>query len=115
MNKKFSIGKHLTAGGSDLVYTVPAGYRASWNLFYCINNSQSSKTITCIWHDASQNTDIYVFNNYPLSSKNYLMFDSGAWVMMNAGDTVTVSAEAGSDAYCICSFEVEGTMDDVVY
>lgn len=35
------------------------------------------------------------------------MFDSGAWVMLEEGDTVTVSAEAGSDANAICSFELE--------
>lgn len=110
--KKISIGTQLTAGGSNVVYTVPAGYRASWTLFYCINNTSSSKTITCTWHDASTGQDIHIFSNYPISAKNYIMFDSGAWVMMNVGDTVTVSAESGADAYCINSFEVENVMDD---
>lgn len=105
--RKVSVGKQLTAGGSDLFYTVPDGYRASWNLLYCINNTASAKNITAVWHDASTNTDIHIFNNYHLSAKGYIMFDSGAWVNLEEGDTVTISAEAGSSADAICSFEVE--------
>ena len=105
--RKVSVGKHLTAGGSDLFYTVPDGYRASWNLLYCINNTASAKNITATWYDTSTNTNIHIFSSYPLSAKNYIMFDSGAWVMLEEGDTVTISAEAGADADAICSFELE--------
>lgn len=105
--RKVSVGKHLTAGGSDLFYTVPDGYRASWVLMYCINNTSSAKDISATWHDASANANIHIFENYPLSAKNYILFDSGAWIMLEEGDTVTISAEAGADADCICSFELE--------
>ena len=105
--RKVSVGKHLTAGGSDLFYTCPEGYRASWNLLYCINSTSSAKNITAVWHDHSSNTDIYIFNSYPLAAKNYIMFDSGAWVMLEEGDTVTISAESGASADAICSFELE--------
>lgn len=105
--RKVSVGKHLTAGGSDLFFTCPDGYRASWVLLYCINNTASAKNISAVWHDASASTDIHIFSNYPLSAKNYILFDSGAWVMLEEGDTVTVSAESGADADAICSFELE--------
>ena len=105
--RKVSVGKHLTAGGSDLFYTVPDGYRASWVLMYCINNTSSAKAISATWHDASANADIHIFSGYPLSAKNYILFDSGAWVMLEEGDTVTISAESGADADCVCSFELE--------
>ena len=105
--RKVSVGKHLTAGSSDLFYTVPDGYRASWVLMYCINNTASAKNITATWYDASAGTTIHIFNNYPLAAKNYILFDSGAWVMLEEGDTVTIGAESGADADCICSFELE--------
>lgn len=105
--RKVSVGKTLTAGGSDLIYTVPDGYRASWNLSYVINNTSSAKNITITWHDKSSNDDIHIVLNYPLSAKEYLKFDGGAWVMLEEGDTVTISAEAGSSAEAICSFELE--------
>mgnify|MGYP006299940903 CR=1 FL=1 len=105
--RKVSVGKHLTAGGSDLFYTVPKGYRASWVLLYAINNTASAKNLTVVWYDSSAATSIHVFNAYPLSAKAYLMFDSGAWAMLEEGDTVTISIEAGADADAICSFELE--------
>ena len=105
--RKVSVGKHLTAGSSDLFFTCPEGYRASWVLLYVINNTASAKAISATWYDASANHDIHIFDVYPVSTKNYIMFDSGAWVMLEEGDTVTISAEAGASADCICSFELE--------
>ena len=105
--RKVSVGKHLTAGTNQLIYTVPTGYRASWVLLYAINNTASSKALTVTWHDASDNHDIHVFNAYPLSAKAYLMFDSGAWAMLEEGDTVHINIESGADADAICSFELE--------
>ena len=90
--RKVSVGKHLTAGGSDLFYTVPDGYRASWVSMYCINNTSSAKAISATWHDASANTDIHIFSSYHLNAKNYILFDSGSWVMMEEGNTVNISA-----------------------
>ena len=115
MDNKVSIGTNLTAGGSDLVFTCPPGYSAEWVLFYCINNTASSKAITCKWYDASKDEDFYIFQDYPLSAKNFIMFDSGAWVRLNEGDIVTVSAEAGAAAHSICSFILERAIDDAAY
>lgn len=107
MERKVSSGKHLTAGGSDLMYTVPKGYRAAWTLLYAINNTASAKNFSASWHDASTGSTIHIFDSYPLSAKNYIMFDSGAWVMLEEGDTITLTAEAGSNMDAICSFELE--------
>ena len=107
MSRKVSVGKELVQGSNTIMYTVPDGYRASWVLMYCINNTASAKTITAVWHDASASADVHIFEGYPLSAKNYILFDSGAWIMLEEGDTVTISAEAGSNADCICSFELE--------
>ena len=105
--RKVSVGKHLTAGGSDLFFTVPDGYRAAWVLLYAINNTSSAKAISATWHDASANADVHIFEQYPVSAKNFIMFDSGAWIMLEEGDTVTISAETGASADAICSFELE--------
>ena len=105
--RKVSVGKHLTAGGSDLFFTCPDGYRASWVLLYCINNTAAAKNISAVWHDSSAGTDIHIFSNYPLSAKNYILFDSGAWINMDSGHYVTITTEAGADADAILSFELE--------
>ena len=105
--RKISVGKELAAGSNTIMYEVPAGYRASWGLLYMINNTASSKTFTVEWRDASNNLICHVFFNYPISAKNFIMFDSGQWVMLEEGHTIHIIAEAGSDADAIVSLELE--------
>ena len=105
--RKVSRGLHLTAGTTQTLYTVPDGYRASWNLLYLINNTASSKTFTIGWYNEAGTLQANIFKSYPVSSKTYIMFDSGAWVNMESGDYITVTSESGSDADVIASFEVE--------
>lgn len=107
MVRKVSVGKPISAGSSTVFYTVPDGYRASWTLLYAINHTSSAKALTVTWHDASANQDIDIFYNYPLSASNYVMFDSGAWIMLEEGDTVTVTGASGMDGDAIVSFELE--------
>ena len=105
--RKVSVGKELVAGSNTTMYTVPDGYRASWNLLYMINNTASSKNFTVEWRDASNNLVCHVFQNYPLNAKEYLKFDGGAWVNLESGHTIHIIAEAGSDADAIVSLELE--------
>ena len=107
MVRKVSVGKELVAGSTTDMYTVPDGYRASWNLLYMINNTASAKTFTVEWRDASNTLVCHVFQNYPLNSKSYLMFDSGAWVNLESGHSIHIITEAGSDADAIVSLELE--------
>jgi hypothetical protein len=105
--RKVSVGKPIPSGSSTLFYTVPDGYRASWTLLYAVNHTSSAKNLTVTWYDKSANISIDVFFNYPLAAKNYLMFDGGAWVMLEEGDTITIAGESGMDGDAIVSFEVE--------
>ena len=107
MVRKVSVGKELVAGNNTVMYTVPDGYRASWQLLYMINNTASSKLFTVEWLDANNTLICHVFQNYPLSSKTYLMFDSGAWVNLESGHSIRIHAEADSDADAIVSLELE--------
>ena len=105
--KRLSVGKNLTAGTSNLIYTVPAGYQVQWNLLYLHNGGGNTKHITVAWYDASTNTTINVFNEYSLASKDYFKFDGGAYVVLEAGDTITITPEASSSFYSICTFVLE--------
>lgn len=105
--RHLSVGKNLTAGTSNLIYTVPVGYQAHWNLMYLHNASGSTKSITVSWYDKSENTTINIFDSYSLASKDYFKFDGGAYVVLEAGDTVTITPEAASSFYSICTFVLE--------
>jgi len=105
MARPVTVGLNLTANTLTTVYTVPTGYYAKWNLMYLFNNTGSTKNISVYWHDASASADIYVMDS-SVTSKNYVRMDGGAYVVMEAGDTVKMTSEAGSTFSTICTFEL---------
>ena len=102
-----SVGLNLTANTLTTVYTVPTGYYAKWNLMYLLNGTGSTKHITVVWNDASASTDIYILNQYSVASKEFFKLDGGAYMVLEAGDTIKMTSEAGSSYSYICTFEVE--------
>ena len=100
-------GGNLTAAIPTVIYTVPTGYYAKWNLMYLLNGTGSTKNITVTWRDSSTSTDIYILSDYGLTSKNYFKLDGGAYMVLEAGDYITMTSEAGSTMSYICTFEVE--------
>ena len=100
-------GGNLVAATPTTIYTVPTGYYAKWNLMYLLNGTGSTKNISVTWHDASTSTDILILSDYGLTSKNYFKLDGGAYMVLEAGDYITMTSEAGSTMSYICTFEVE--------
>ena len=100
-------GGNLTANTATTIYTVPTGYYAKWNLMYLLNGTGSTKHITVTWYDASANTNINVLFEYNVSNKTYFKLDGGAYMVLEAGDYITMTSEAGSTYSYICTFEVE--------
>ena len=45
-----SVGNTLAGGSTTVVYKVPTGYAAKWNLMYLHNTTGSTKHITAKWH-----------------------------------------------------------------
>ena len=45
----YSIGKNLTAGVSNTIFTVPTGYEARVGMVFITNNTGSTKAITATW------------------------------------------------------------------
>lgn len=105
MTRPVSVGINLTAATPTTVYTVPLGYFAKWGLMYLFNNTGSTKTISVYWRDSSASADIYVMDS-GVSSKTYVRMDGGAYVVMEEGDTVVMTSEAGSSFSTICTFEL---------
>lgn len=105
MARPLTVGLNLTAATLTTVYTVPTGYYAKWNLMYLFNNTGSTKSISVYWRDSSAGTDIYVMDG-GVASKTYVRMDGGAYVVMEEGDTVMMTSEAGSSFSTICTFEL---------
>ena len=105
MARPVSVGLNLTAATLTTIYTVPTGYYAKCSLMYVFNNSGSTKTCAAYWHDASASADIYVLNG-SIANGDYVRQDGGAYVVLEEGDTVKMTSEAGSSFSTICTFEL---------
>ena len=101
--RKKSVGATPTAGSTTTIYTVPTGYYAEWTLSYFFNNTGANKTFTLEWYDSSAATT-YTIYSAPVSSKAYIEIDGNACVVLEEGDQVKVTPDAGSTFTIICTF-----------
>ena len=103
-----SIGKNLTAGVETIVYTVPKGYTAVWDLMYLHNGGGNTKTITVDWYDSSESTHVSILEAYSMTSKLYFQFSgNGSGVVLEEGDQIHMTPEAGSTFGIICTLKLE--------
>ena len=101
-----SVGNTLAGGSTTVVYKVPTGYAAKWNLMYLHNTTGSTKHITAKWYDISTTTEYIILSEYSMSSKEYLKFDGSAYVMLDEGDEIRLTPEAASTFSSINTFEL---------
>lgn len=103
---KHTVGKNLTAGTANTLFTVPPGYKAAVELLFVSNLDANNKTTTAFWrHVNGSTTDIYIIDQYPMSSHSYIQFSNGIMVMQ-AGDSFIVTPEAGATQSALITFEL---------
>ena len=90
-----SIGKSLTAGAANTVYTCPENFVAKMTLLFISNHGSGNKTVTLQWQDASASATYYIVGGYVVSAYGFLKLD-GSYLVLNPGDTLIVTPEAGS-------------------
>lgn len=90
-----SIGKVLTAGVANTVYTCPDNYIAKMNLLFVSNHGGNNKTVSIQWNDSSASQSYYIVGGFVLSAYGYIKLD-GSYLALNPGDTLIVTPEAGS-------------------
>jgi hypothetical protein len=104
MTYPVSIGKNLTAGSLNTVYTVPTGYSAIWNLLYIHNAGGNTKSMTVNWYDKSANIEIAILDSYSFASKLYFEFNgNGSGVALDEGDEIRMTPDAASTFSAICT------------
>lgn len=99
-----SVGTNLTAGAANVIYTCPANHTAKVELLFIANTTSGNKTVSIKWHDTSLNTDYFIVGGYTLSAFNFLKID-GSYLVLNAGDYLTVTPEAASTMDATVSVE----------
>jgi len=106
--RELSVGATPTAGSTSTLYTVPTGYRALWNLTYLHNTGGSTKHITLSWYDSSAAVAYDILSQYSFSSKDYLKFGNGDYLVLEEGDQVRVTPETGSAFAVAMTFVIKG-------
>lgn len=99
----YSIGKNLTAGTANTLFTVPTGYEARVTMLFVANAAASgSDGYSAQWHDGAT---ITFQSNKHLTHGTYDQFGGeGAFLVMTEGDYLTVTPDAGSTFTAIVSF-----------
>ena len=106
--RALSVGVSPTAAVDTTVYTCPKGYYAKFTVMYIHNTGGSTKHITVQWFDSSANTTLDILTQYDFASKTYLQFDGSAYIVLEEGDKIKITTEAGSTFSFIATFEEEG-------
>ena len=103
--RELTVGKNLTAGVTNTVYTVPKGCKAIATLLFLSNHTGSSKAITATWYDKSDNESVDIVASKSLGSKEFLQFSDGRMVM-DEYDELRCTPEAGSSFSVIFTVEI---------
>jgi len=100
----YTIGNNPTSGVSNTIMTVPNGYEARITNVFVTNNTGSTKNFSAAWVHGG---DTYAFASAKsLNSKDFIEYggEFGQFLIMDEGDTMTVTPEAGSTFVVIVSF-----------
>lgn len=100
----YTIGKNPTDGVTSTVFTVPTGYEARVTNVFITNNTGSTKNFSAAWNDGGTTYDFASAKS--LNSKDFIEYggDYGQFLIMDEGDYMTVTPEAGSTFVVIVSF-----------
>lgn len=103
---KYSVGKNLTAGEANTLFTVPQGYSAVVSMLFIANAGGSTAGVSASWHDGET---ITFQGTKSVGSGESLMFggEFGYFLVMTQGDYLTVTPDSGSTFTAIVSFDLE--------
>lgn len=103
---KHSIGITVPANTLTEVFTVPNGYVAEIDMLYLSNHTSQLKKVSAYWQHAHDvDHKIYIIYQKDLNAKEFLQFSNGS-VVFQAGDSLQVLTETGSDYTVIVTFDL---------
>jgi hypothetical protein len=70
-----SVGKVLTAGSANTIYTCPDNFVAKMVLLFIANHAVYIKTVQVQWNDISASGTYHIVGGYTLASNAYLKLD----------------------------------------
>ena len=102
----YSVGKNLTAGVENTIFTVPTGYEAKVTMLFVANRTGSTSSYSASWVNGST---ITFQGNKSLNDGDYDQFGGnyGIFLLMREGDSLRITPAAGSTFTAIASFTLK--------
>jgi hypothetical protein len=103
--RELTVGKNLTAGTANTIYTVPKGCKAIATLLFIANGGGSTAGVSAGWRDVSESSTIIISGSKSVGAGEFLRFSDGRMVM-DEYDYITVTPAAGSTFSVILTMEI---------
>ena len=91
----------------ETLYTCPSNAKAHMNLLFITNASSNDSDIEVKWYRAADTTSYFIIGSKNLGTGEFIQFDGGAFIVLEAGDQITVEPSNTSgggtpiiDAFC---------------
>ena len=106
LESNYSVGKNLTAGVANTMFTVPTGYEANVTMLFVANRTGSTSNYSASWVNGST---ITFQENKSLNDGDYDQFGGnyGLFLLMREGDSLRITPAAGSTFTAIASFTLK--------
>jgi hypothetical protein len=119
---RHSVGKLLTAGVANTLFTVPMGYKAEVSLLFISNHTggqgqgaHAGKSVSAYWQHAHNiNHKIIIIDEYALAATEFIKFND-ATVVMQSGDSMVLTPESGSEMSAIATFDLRKEPQTVAF
>lgn len=103
--REVSVGKNLTANTSNTMYTVPKGCKGIMTLLFIANGGGNTQSITAVWHDASETTNITIAGGKSVSAGEYIQV-ANERIVLDEYDYIAITPSSGSTFSAIVTFEI---------
>lgn len=75
------------------IYTCPANCTAHMNLLFITNAGANASDIDVQWYRAADTKDYFILGGKNLATGEYIQFDGGAFIVLEAGDIIKVTTD----------------------
>ena len=74
----------------ETLYTCPSNAKAHMNLLFITNASSNDSDIEVKWYRAADTTSYFILGSKNLGTGEFIQFDGGAFIVLEAGDQITI-------------------------
>lgn len=103
--REYTVGKNLTAGTANTLYTVPRAHKAIATLLFIAHGAGSTASISAAWYDTSEDSSVTILAGKNLGAGEFIQFSDGRLVL-DEGDSIIITPASGSTFSAILTVEL---------